>query len=191
MGGGYVANAGVFLVNTIFGVLIIAVVLRFLLQWVRADFYNPISQAIVKVTSPALRRLRRFIPAVGHLDTASVVLMLALQMLNTYLVLNMIGYHSGPVGVFIVAIAELLSKIIYVLMFAVIIQVIVSWVSPGAYNPVLSLVDSLTTPVMRPARRLIPPIGGLDLSPMVAIVALQLLLMLVVAPLKDIGATLL
>lgn len=187
MSGNYLSNAGVFLVDFIFGLYILAVVLRFLLQLVRADFYNPIAQAIVTITNPALRFLRRVIPAVGSLDTSSLVLMLALQIVSTLLISLILGFFPNIAGLLVTAVGELLSKVFYIFMFAIFIQVIVSWIAPGAYNPILSIVESLTAPIMRPARRLIPPLGGLDLSPMVAIVGLTLGLMLVVQPIKDIG----
>lgn len=191
MGGGYVSNAGVFLVNVVFGLYIGAVMLRLLLQWVRADFYNPLSQAIVKLTNPPLRPMRRYIPAIRGIDTASVVLMFGLQLLNTWLISMMLGAGASPFGLVVYSCAELLSKGIYLFVFAIIVQAVASWVAPGAYNPILSLIDSLTDPMLRPIRRLLPSLGGLDLSPLVAIVVLQLSLMLVVAPIRDFGAGLL
>jgi YggT family protein len=191
MNGGYVANAGTFLIDVIFGLYIGAVMLRLFLQWARADFYNPLSQAIVKVTNPVLRPLRRYIPAIGRVDTASVVLILALQMLNLWLSLALSGaVGAGIGGIAVMAVAELLSKALYIFMFAIFIQVIASWVSPGAYNPALSLVDSITGPVLRPLRSVLPSLGGLDLSPMLALVGLQLAQMLLVAPIRDFAITL-
>ncbi len=191
MNGGYVANAGTFLIDVIFGLYIGAVMLRLFLQWARADFYNPLSQAIVKVTNPVLRPLRRYIPAIGRVDTASVVLILALQMLNLWLSLALSGaVGAGIGGIAVMAVAELLSKALYIFMFALFIQVIASWVSPGAYNPALSLVDSITGPVLRPLRSVLPSLGGLDLSPMLALVGLQLAQMLLVAPIRDFAITL-
>ncbi|HBJ74774.1 MAG TPA: YggT family protein, partial [Syntrophaceae bacterium] len=141
MSGGYVANAGSFLLDVIFGLYIGAVMLRLFLQWSRADFYNPLSQAIVRLTNPVLRPLRRYIPAIGRIDTASLVLMLALQMLNLWLSLMVAGAAgAGAGGIFVLALAELLAKALYLLMFAIFVQVVASWVAPGAYNPALSLV---------------------------------------------------
>lgn len=186
-GGGYFTNAGVFLINALFGIYILAVLLRFLFQLVRADFYNPLCQAIVTVTNPPLRPMRRYIPAIRGIDTASVVLLIALQMLNTWLIASMLGGSPAPGGLFVVSVAELLSKTVWTFIIAVFIQVILSWVAPGSYNPVISVIYSLTEPVMRPARRLLPPLGGLDLSPFIVIIALNLVLMLMVAPIRDIG----
>ena len=191
MSGGYVANAGSFLLDVIFGLYIGAVMLRLFLQWSRADFYNPLSQAIVRLTNPVLRPLRRYIPAIGRIDTASIVLMLALQMLNLWLSLMVAGAAgAGAGGIFVLALAELLAKALYLLTFAIFVQVVASWVAPGAYNPALSLVDSITYPLLKPLRGLLPPLGGLDLSPMIALVVLQLAQMLLVAPIRDFAVTL-
>lgn len=191
MGGGYVTNAGVFLVDVLFGLYIFVVLLRLLLQLVRADFYHPLCQAIVKITNPPLRPMRRYIPAVGPVDTSSVVLVVTLQMVNTILIALMLGASLAPGGILVLAIASLLDRVIWIFMGAIIIQVIMSWVGQGGYNPLMDVIDSLTAPLMRPARRLLPPLGGLDLSPMLAIIALQLARMLVVAPVRDAGLALL
>lgn len=191
MGGTYFSNAGVFLVDVIFGLYIFAVLLRFLLQLVRADFYNPLCQAIVTVTNPLLRPMRRVIPPVAGIDSASVILLLGLQMINTALVALMVGADPAVVGLVVVAAAELLSKVIWTFIGAILIQVILSWVAQGNYNPIISVIYALTDPVLGPARRLIPPLGGLDLSPMVVIIGLQLVLMLAVQPLRDLGFSLL
>ena len=188
MAGGYFSNAAVFLLKTIFGLYIGAVMLRLLLQWVRADFYNPLSQAIVKVTNPLLRPLRRIIPALGRLDTASVVLMLVLQGLSTWLIHTVVGFHPGFGGTLLIALAELLSNLIYLYLFAIIVQAAASWIAPGSYNPILTLFDSITAPLLRPIRQVLPDLGGIDFSPLVAIVLLQLALQLIVAPLTDLGA---
>ena len=190
-GGGYLVNAGVFLIDLLFGLYIFAIMLRFFLQLVRADFYNPLCQAIVTVTNPPLRPLRRYIPALGTIDTASVLLMLCLQLLSTFLVFSLLGYSPSFAGLLLGATAELVSKVIYLFMVAIFIQIVLSWVAPGTYNPVVGVIDSITTPLLRPARRMVPPMGGIDLSPMLVIIALTLGLMLIVAPLRDFAKALL
>lgn len=188
---GYAGNAGIFLIKTLFGLYILAIMLRFLFQWVRADFYNPLSQFLVKVTNPPLLPLRRIIPGFGGIDLASVVLMLLLQILELILVGLVRGYSFQPLGLFVLSIAELSSLLLNVFFFSILIQVILSWVNPGGYNPATALLYSLNEPVLRPARRLIPPISGLDLSPIVVMIGLQLATYLVVAPLSDMGRGLL
>lgn len=187
MTGGYLGDAGVFLVDTIFGLYILLVLLRFLFQWVRADFYNPISQFIVTLTNPPLQLIRRLIPGAWGLDLASVVLMLALAVLKVYLLAWMGGAHPVFMGVLVFAVGELLRLAVYVFMVAVIIRVVLSWVGQRSYHPVVGLLHSLTEPVMGPARRLLPPIGGLDLSPIIVFIVLGLALRLIVQPILDIG----
>ena len=112
MNGGYFAPAAVFVLDTAFGLFIGAVMLRMLLQWVRADFYNPLSQAIVKLTNPLLRPLRRYIPALGRIDTASVVLILVLQVVNLWLAIAISGGGGAIGGLLVMSFAALLSKLL-------------------------------------------------------------------------------
>lgn len=187
MGGSYAGNAGVFLVQTLFGLYIGAVMLRFLLALVRADFYNPISQFLVKVTNPPLKPLRRLIPGVLGIDLASIVLMLVLQALELILIGAIKGFGLHPAGLAVLSVAELLSLLINIYFITILIQVVLSWVSPGGYNPAISLLYSLNNPLLGRARRLLPPIHGFDLSPILIIIALQLVLILVIAPITDLG----
>jgi YggT family protein len=187
MGGSYAGNAGVFLVQTLFGLYIGAVMLRFLLAVVRADFYNPISQFLVKVTNPPLVPLRRLIPSVAGIDLASIVLMLALQMLELFVIGLITGVSFHPLGLVVLAVAELLSLLLQIYFFTILIQVVLSWVSPGGYNPAVALLYSLNEPVLGRARRILPPIHGFDLSPIVAMIVIQLMTILVVAPVSDLG----
>lgn len=183
MGVSAMGSSLIFVVQVLFGIYILLVMLRFLLQWVKADFYNPISQVVMKATQPVLRPLRRFIPPLGGLDTSSIVLMLALQMLEFWLVTRIAGVPAGIGGLTLVAIARLLELMIYVFMFSIIILVVLSWVQPRSYNPAIGVLNSLSAPIMRPARQLIPPMGGLDLSPIVVFLALGVALRLIVYPL--------
>ena len=183
MGSSYYANPVIFLVETFFSLYILAVMLRFLLQWASADFYNPISQFLVKITHPPLKLLRRFIPSIGRIDTASIVLMFALQMLSGFIIFTMSGSTTPIAALFLWALVELLKLLINVFVFAILIQVIISWVNPGTYNPAVSLVYNLTEPVLRVVRNVIPSIGGIDLSPLVVLVGFQLIKMLVFPPL--------
>ncbi|HIE53733.1 MAG TPA: YggT family protein [Chromatiaceae bacterium] len=172
----YLANPAVFLINTIFGLYILAVMLRFLFQLVEAEFYNPVSQFLVRITHPPLRFLRRIIPSFGRLDTASVILMLLLQMLADYLAFVLQGGGQVAIGVlFASAVVQLINLAFNVFIYGIIIQAIMSWINPDPYNPVFSLLTQLTEPVLGPCRRLIPAMSGLDLSPLVALVALQVL----------------
>ncbi len=184
MGDGYLANPIVFLIQTLFGLYITIVMLRFLLQLVRADFYNPVSQFIVKVTTPALRPLRRFIPGLGGVDLSSLILAWILKSAELTLVIWVSGVAISPAASPLWAISALVSLTLNIFLFAILIQVIVSWISPGNYNPIIGLIQKLTDPIMRPAQRLLPPIAGIDLSPMLVIIGLTLLEMLLIPPLR-------
>ncbi|WJW75776.1 YggT family protein [Thiohalobacter sp. IOR34] len=179
MGAGYLISPLEFLISTLFDLYVLAIMLRTLLAWVRADFYNPVSQFLVKITNPPLLPLRRLIPPLGRIDSAAIVLMLLVQMAAVALILLLRGGAFSPWTLLVVSIAELVSLLFNVFVFSIIIQAILSWVNPGAYNPVTALLHALNEPVLRPARRLLPPIGGLDLSPLLALIALQVLKMLV------------
>jgi len=187
MGGNYVGNAATFLIETLFGLYILIVMLRFLLQWVHADFYNPVSQFIVKATQPILAPLRRMIPGFAGVDLAAVALMFALKFVELRLVTGLLGLSPQIAGLAMLCVAELLGLAINVFIFAILIQVIISWVNPGMYNPVMGLLHSLNEPLLGPARRVIPPISGLDLSPIAVIIFLQLISMLGVAPIRDLA----
>lgn len=190
MGNQYLAAASVFLIDTFFNLYIVAVLLRFLMQWVRADFYNPIAQFLIKVTNPALRPLRRVIPGLAGVDLASVVLLIALQMGDLFLSGLALGHRFTVQGLFVTAIAELLSTLLTLYFITILIEVILSWIGPGTYNPFVILVHQLNAPLLTPARRMIPSMGGFDFSPFVIVIVLQLLRILVVGPISDIGRSL-
>ena len=185
--GNYFGDAGSFLIDTVIGLYILAVMLRFLLQWVRADFYNPVSQFLVTVTNPPLVFLRRFIPGFFGADLAPIVLLMVLSIAKIYLIAWIAGVTLQFSGVVLLAIGELFQLAVWIFIITLFIRVILSWIQPGGYNPVLGLINHLTEPLMAPARRLIPPFGGLDLSPIVVFIFLYLTLMLVVRPILDYG----
>lgn len=192
MGGEYVNDAGVFLVRTLFGLYILAVALRFLLQMVRADFYNPICQILVKVTDPVLRPLRRIVPGFLGIDMAAVVLLLLLKTVELLIIQQLSGFSGDVAGLVVLGIAQLIKLVLDLFFFSILIQVILSWVNPGtSHNPGVALLHALNEPLMRPAKRVLPPMSGLDLSPLLVIIVLQLLTMLLVAPLNDLALKLL
>lgn len=192
MGGEYVNDAGVFLVRTLFGLYILAVVLRLLLQMARADFYNPICQVLVKVTNPALRPLRRIVPGFLGIDMAAIVLLLLLKTAELLIIQQLSGFGGDVAGLVVLGIAQLIKLVLDLFFFSILIQVILSWINPGTnYNPGVALLHALNEPLMRPARRVLPSMSGLDLSPLLVLIVLQLLTMLLVAPLNDFALKLL
>ncbi|CAL1239222.1 YggT family protein [Candidatus Methylocalor cossyra] len=190
MSADFLIEPAVFLIDTLFSLYIFALLLRFLFQWVEADYYNPISQFLIKITHPPLRWLRRFVPAIGKVDSASLVLMLALQMLDGYLIFLLEGSALSPAGLAVWALAQLLGLLFNLYFFAILIRALLSWVSPGVYNPAASLLYSLTEPVLRACRRALPPVGGIDLSPLIPLIGIQLAKMLVLPPLQQLMALL-
>jgi len=185
MSSDFLVNPAVFLIDTLFSLYIFALLLRFLFQWVDADYYNPISQFLIKITHPPLRVLRRFIPSIGRIDTASLVFMLGLQMLSGYLIFVLQGTSIAFPALSLWAVVQLLDLLFNVYFFAIIIRAVLSWVSPGSYNPAVSLLYSLTEPLLRFSRRLLPPMGGIDLSPLIPLIGIQLAKMLVLPPLQQ------
>lgn len=179
----YAGNAFAFLINALVGLYLIAILLRVLLQAVRADFYNPICQFLARVTNPVLKPLRKVIPGFMGIDMAGVVLLLIIQTLE----LLIISWIAGPAlhfpGILLLAVAELLRLLVYVYIFAIVVMAILSWVNPDPANPVVPLLWRLTNPVLAPARQLLPSIGGLDISPMLVIILLLFLVRLLVDPL--------
>lgn len=165
-------NALFFLINTGFNLYLMVVVLRLWLQLARADFYNPFSQFIVKATNPLVLPLRKVIPSLGTLDTATLVLAWLVAVVKMLLIqqlfLGQIGIIPALVGGFIILIKESLSLLFWI----VIIRAILSWFSQGR-NPIELVMHQLTEPLLRPIRRVIPPLGGLDLSVLVVLIALQ------------------
>ena len=187
---GALTNALAFVLTTLFQLYITVVLLRFLLQWAKADFYNPLSQFIVKITSPLVRPLRRIIPGWGGLDISCLLIAYILTVIQVFLVGTHIspfdipgaldGQQLHPASLALVSLVDLVALSIGIFIIAIIIQAVISWVNPGTYNPVTGLLHSLTEPLLRPARRLLPPISGIDLSPLLVLIALQVLKMLFV-----------
>ena len=170
---------GAFLIETLFSLYIGAVVLRMLLGYAGANFYNPLSQFLVKVTNPVLVPLRRFIPSIGKIDTAAIVLALGLTLIKIILLSIIVLGSVNIIGVLFASIIDLLKVIIWVYIISLLIQAVMSWIGSAHGNPVAPLVQSLTEPLLRPVRRVIPNIGALDLSPLVVILILNILLIII------------
>ena len=185
MGGAYLNDASTFLIRTLFDLYIFVVMLRFLLQLMRADFYNPISQFVVRATRAPLRPLRQVLPGLHGVDVASLVLMLALGFMKIFLLSGVYGSVPSAGAMLILAVADLARLMLNVFFWAIVIRVVMSWINPGAHNPVTRLVGSLTEPLLDRARRALPPMSGFDLSPIPVLIVLQLAQLLVVAPLRS------
>lgn len=164
-------NPFIFLIGTLFNLYIAALLLRFIFQLVRADFYNPISQFIVKVTQPPVGFARKLIPGFKGLDIATLILVIAFIFIKR-VILDSLGVASYP-SLIVHGLRDLVQLSFDIFIYAIIIQAILSWVNPDPYNPVSSLLSNLTNPVLKPVRKYLPPMGGLDLSPLFAIIGLM------------------
>lgn len=175
------STAAVYILQTIGSLYLLIVLLRFILQLVRADFYNPLSQFIVRATHPLLKPLRKVIPSLAGLDLASLVLAILVQLVLMALVLLLMGYGlDNPLQLLIWSIIGVTALFIKVFFFALIISVILSWVAQGSHNPAAELINQICEPLLVPIRRILPSLGGLDLSPIVAFLILNLIDMLVI-----------
>ncbi|MGZ8164709.1 MAG: YggT family protein [Methylobacter sp.] len=188
MNSNYMTDPVIFLIDTLFSLYILAVVLRFLLQWCGAEFYNPISQFLVKVTHPPLRILRRYVPSMGKIDTSSLVLVLTLQMLADFSILLLKGVTIGIGALTILSITQLITLLINIFIFAVFARAILSWLNPGAFQAASSILFSLTEPLLNICRKFIPDLGGIDLSPLIALLLLQLAKMVILPPLHELAS---
>ncbi|MGJ3493756.1 YGGT family protein [Piscirickettsia salmonis] len=180
--GGPFAQAGTLIIDVIFGLYIMIVMLRFLLQWVKADFYNPICQFLIKVSNPLLLPLRRIIPGLAGLDLSAIVLIILLQLIESSLIFFISGYPMGNiVALLLYSVGMVLSTLFKLYFYAIIIQSVVSWFNQG-YNPIVEILHRLTDPLLRPVRRIMPDMGGIDLSPIPVLLILLILPILVSTP---------
>jgi YggT family protein len=172
-----------FVIKTLLDLYLIAYILRFLLQWARADFHNPLSQFVLRITDPVVRPLRRVVPGWRGIDLSSLVALLLLQLVVTAILFFLAAAGTlGPGMLLYYALLRIIVGVVRLYFFAILVHVVLSWVSPGHWNPLISVLHSLTGPVLRPVRRVIPPIGGLDLSPLFVLIGLQALLIMIRLP---------
>jgi len=167
-----ISSAIVFIVNALTSLYLLVLLLRFWMPWLRADFRNPLAQGILRFTSPVVIPVRRIVPSFGRLDTATVLVAFIIQYLTVLLLLLILGHSAGIVEITLTAIVKLVVLSINLFVYAIFIRIILSWISPGTYNPATAIITTLTEPVLRPFRRLIPAIGGFDISPIFAVILL-------------------
>ena len=183
----YASDTGIFLIDTVIGLYTLVVMLRFLFQLTGADFYNPISQTVVKLSNPPLVRLRRVVPSLPGIDTAAVVLLLILEMCRIAGINLLSGHSPAIVGLVLLSVGELLKLAIYIIIFSIFIRAMLSWFSGAGYTPVLRLMHTFTEPVLKTFRRLLPVTGGLDFSPIAVFIVFMVVIKIVVQPLLYFG----
>lgn len=187
---GYFANAGVILVEVFFGLAVSLFALRVLLQLVRANFYNPVCQFFYKATNPVLMPLRKVLPPIRRLDTAGTLIVYLLECLKVWLLGMLAGIALTLPAILVLGVAETIGFVLMLYFWLILARVILSFVGQGSHHPMVPLIAQLTDPVLRPIRRVLPDLGGFDLSPLIATVAIFLARALVVAPLSDLGLAL-
>lgn len=183
MDASYFTDPIIFLLRTLLGIYAALLMLRFLLQWARADFHNPVSQAVVRLTSPVLAPVRRVVPSIRGMDTSSVLLAWLVKTVELALVALLLGLAHVAWLAPLWSVPALIKLLLDLFLVALFVRVILSWVQLDPYNPAVSLIGRLTDPLLLPVRRLLPPLAGLDFSPMVAMIVLVLLRMLLLPPL--------
>ena len=172
-------TALIFIVDTLLSLALFVVLARLLLQWARADFRNPIAQAIVRLTNPLILPLRRVLPPIGKVDTASVVAVILVAIIKRGILFALTGYGTPGLALWVQAVAvELVQALLRTYFYAIVLYALLSLIAPGGYSPLQSVLASICEPILRPFRRLIPPIAGIDLSPLWVVIAIQAILLL-------------
>jgi YggT family protein len=163
------------ILNTVVQVFGFLVLLRLLLQLVRADYGNPLSQGIIRVTDPVLAPLRRLLPSWGSLDNASLLVLILLFTLYQYIIRVMLGYNVNFMTAFAYGLYDVGTLWLNIYRYGLLIWIIAGFVAPGSYNPALMLVGQILNPIMKPARRIMPNMGGFDFSPILVFLVIQIL----------------
>lgn len=183
-------DAVLFILRTLVDLYILTFALRLILQWARVDPRNPFCQFVLRLTNPLVLPLRRLLPAAGPVDSATVVALLGLQLALTWTLVQLACLADpGMLQLLALAVLRVLQLLLRIFFFAILIHVVLSWLSPGGYSPAAALVDAIASPLLAPFRRFIPPVGGIDLSPLFALILLQALTLLL--PLRELVAGLL
>lgn len=185
----YLGQAASLLVEVIFGALALVFLLRLLVQRFGVNFHNPICQALYRFTNPVLMPLRRWLRAWRRIDLAAALVTLALLCIKAALLLALAGLSLSPIAVALLGLAETIGLVLMLYFWLILIRVVLSWTG-GGHSPAVSVISQLSDPVLRPLRRHLPAPGGLDLSPMLVMLAILLLRILLVAPLQDVAAAL-
>ena len=174
-----ISTALIYIINAVTTIVVFILLLRFLLPLLRADFRNPIAQGLLRITAPLIVPVRRIVPSIGSIDTATILVAFAIQYFVTWFIQ---AVFSAPPRLDVLAFMSVIAlavNVIRIFTFAVFIRIIISWIAPGQHNPIAGLAATISEPVLRPFRRLIPAMGGFDISPVFAIIRLTALTIVV------------
>jgi len=165
-------RALIYIIDALSMLVTFVFLLRFWLPWFGADFRNPIAQGLLHATSPVINPLRRIVPSIGRIDTATILVMFFIQAVTMLLITTLSGAQLSAKYIALLSLFKLVQLSLQLFMFAIIIRIVLSWIAPQTHNPAVALLANITDPLLRPFRRLIPPLGGFDLSPIFAIISL-------------------
>lgn len=175
----YFSDPLIFLIETLFGLYMGIVALRIIMQWAQWEYHNQIVQIIIKTTQIPVKFLRQFIPAFGRWDTATVILLLIITLLKIAVISLLQFGQLEPLTLLKISILDIFSLFITLFTVSIIVQALLSWITPHQSNPITPLISKMNAPILRPIRKLIPTISGLDLSPLIAIIGLHVLSLLI------------
>jgi YggT family protein len=166
------ASALAYIINAVSSIVLLILLLRLILPFLRADFRNPVAQGILRITSPIVIPVRRVVPSFGRLDTATILIAFAIQVFTVWVMLKIFGASAAFGDMAFAAVIKLMILTVNLFVYAIIIRIVLSWIARGQYSPVTAIVSTITEPVLRPFRRIIPPLGGFDISPVFAVILL-------------------
>ena len=188
----YFSDATIYLANVILGSYGFIIMIRLVLQLVEADFYNPICKAIHSITNPVLKPVRAFLPHFKRIDSASLLMVITFEIIAVWFTLKLkSSMNPSLLGLIVLSLGSTLGEFVRIFTWSIIIQAFLSWIAPDPRNPIVGVLNSITAPILSKARTVLPSTPGVDFSPIIALVALQLTLMLIVNPLQDAGKMLL
>ncbi len=174
---GSISDAGLFLITTLFDLYLFVLCGRLLLAWVRADYFNPITRFVIRLTDPIITRLRRIIPNRRNLEISTLVFILFLEIIKLLLISMLLDTMPNVGALLFLSFIGTIKLILSTFFYAILFHAILSWVQPG-YSPVGQLLSQLSSPILRPLQRVIPPVAGFDLTPLFALIILQLIMIL-------------
>lgn len=178
-------TALLFLISTIFDLYIFVLIIRLILAWVGTDYTYPLTSLVVKLTGPIIRPLRKILPDIAGIELATIVVILLLEFIKFFIIVLLSFGFPNLLGILILAPVDFIKSTLEIFFYAILLQAIVSWVQPSA--PIALVLNKITYPVLRPFQRLIPPVAGFDLSPIPALIILQLIIIALINPLIAFG----
>lgn len=174
-----------FLINTLFDLYLFMLVIRVILVWIGANYFDPLTQFVIRCTDFIIKPLRKKIPNIRHIETATVLLILVIELIKYFLVLALSFGMPNLIGLLIIVFGDIIKLVVQTFFYTILVQAVMTWIQPS--SPVNHLLYQITAPIMRPIQRILPPMGGIDISPIPALILLQLLLIVLATPIMSAG----